>query len=211
MPDGGGGGGQVGSGYLAMLLLSKADQQGGDLSYAGLKSTQLFQHQRLNEIQRRQAVDAINHLGPGCENAFEDKGFNTTDLSVVASGIEFYSTYTDGSIKVRDVTGYINADNPAQTLSQYVGGSRAGTLPSSTGLPSNDVVLGAAYFTQVSGYATTLAASQNITLIHEALHVGTNQGDAQLYFFFDLDKTQYAGQAGGFSQAISSWLGHDCK
>jgi RHS repeat-associated protein len=168
-------------------------------------ASQVMQANKLNQIQRAQAVNAINNIGPGCESAFEKKGFTATNLSVVAAGITFYSTYFEGGLTVNSITG--NGDN--ETLSAYLGDARATTI-------GNDVILGPEYFTQI-GYGATLAASQNITLIHEALHVGTGLNDGQIFTTFNLSswQAQWAannnGQILSASQTISYWLSTDCS
>jgi hypothetical protein len=107
---------------------------------------------------------------------------------------------------VSQVTGYVNPSNPSQTIGDAIGSSRATVLFNASGGVSNTVVLGAAYFSATT-LGQTLAASQNVTLIHEALHTGTGLNDEAL-----------AGRLGfgeglphiAASNSISIWLATDC-
>jgi len=195
-----GSGSEMGDGMLGTGSMNSGT---GALLAQGPSLVQLAN--QLNQIQRAQAVIAIDNIGKGCEKAFEALGFTATDLSVIASGIDFYSTYFEGNLTVNSITG--NGNN--STLTQYLGDARATTI-------GNDVILGPQYFNQIA-WGSTLAASQNITLIHEALHVGTDQDDAGLFTAFNLSSWQaeYAadnnGQVLSASQTISYWLSKDCS
>jgi RHS repeat-associated protein len=172
----------------------------------GIPTPAELYHQELNTVQRAQAVMAIQNLGSGCDHALQDVGINTSSLAAVASGIEFFSTYYgEGGLQVRNISGYTNPVHPNQTLSQYLGSGRAATLPLPNGTASNDVVLGPLYFTQ-TGYGSDLASSQNITLVHETLHVMTGLGDSAL-----VDKLGFGNlPQNAASTAISNWLATDC-
>ena len=160
---------------------------------------------QLDLSMKGQAAGAVQQLGAGCQFAFFDKGFNVEALLSVVFHSTFYSEYLSGGLKVSTVSGYVNPTDPNQTLSQYVGTARAGVLPDSSGGVGNQVILATSFFTTI-GYGASLLQSQNITLVHEMLHVGTGQNDQQLFNFFNLK----AFDQGTASSTISYWLSKDC-
>jgi RHS repeat-associated protein len=170
-------------------------------------------HGSLDGILRRQAVDAIRNLSHQCQQALTDDGFNLQLISITAASTEFYSADSEGTFEVRNVSGYVNPVDPSETLRDYLGSSRAGTLPNAAGAASNYVVVGRLYFTK-GAFGQSLTASQNTTLVHEALHTGTGLGDVAIYEQLDLGtipKGMSASDAlAKASNGISSWLANGC-
>jgi hypothetical protein len=67
------------------------------------------------------------------------------------------------------------------------------------------VVVGTSFFTQVA-YGGSLLASQDITLVHEALHTGTGLGDTALAQQLGLGNMPQPAA----SASISLWLALGC-
>lgn len=172
----GGGAAQVPPGAMGPSI----DGSGG-----GPSSLQL--HNELNMIQRRQAVDAVRNMMSYCHQDLSRHGIDVNALAVTAGTIEYYSEYLDGSLKVSDVVPSFDS----QQLTEALGGNVAVTLENAYGQITNKVVLSKIYFTQVN-LGSDLATSQNITLVHEALHVQTGYGDVSLAMQMGLGKFEPA-------------------
>ena len=127
-------------------------------------------------------------------------------LSVTSQSLDFYSVYTEGDLRVRQFG--MDADTTFQTFTDFVATARA-RIMSKDGNISNIVVLSAQYFTGVT--AGTLANSQNITLVHESLHVNTGLNDIDLASKLGLGPFQndQAGNSAA-SASISLWLNYGC-
>jgi RHS repeat-associated protein len=165
----------------------------------------LSAHIALNMILRAQTAEALRTLSSRCQQALTSAGINLSDIAAIAATTEYYSTYFEGHYKVRDISGYVNPERPNQTLAQYLGSARAGTLPNALGGAANFVVLGVTFFTETT-FGSSLAESQNRTLIHEALHTGTGLDDVELAEKLGFGRLPQ--QAASYS--ISSWLAGDC-
>jgi RHS repeat-associated protein len=181
----------------------------------GSGSGWLVQYTRFLNKLRAQTQQALWDLSRQCKDALAAHGIRLNQIEVTASSTVYYNSLVQGAIEVRDITGYNNPLNPNQTLGEYLGSARAATLPNSTGTgAANYVVLGTSFFTKVA-YGGSLAASQNITLVHEALHTGAGLGDLDLYNQLgfapidvaNLTPVQVVQVAGG---TISLWLAEGC-
>jgi len=164
------------------------------------------QYTALNSIQRAQAVNAISNLGSRCVNALTADHINLNQMAINASTTNFYDTYLTGNVLVSSVSGYSDPTNPQMTMSQYVQGSVAAALVNSNENIINSVMLASVYFTDVE-FGDSLAESQNITLVHEELHIVTGVGDTQLAAMLGLGNNLPATAA---SLSISNWLSDGC-
>jgi hypothetical protein len=172
----------------------------------------------LNAIQRQQAVSAITNLSQPCQQAITADNINLQQMAVNAASTNFYSTDVFGSLSVQSVSGYLDPDNPNETLSQYVGNGIAAALYGSNNTITNSIVLNSAsYFYFTSGsYGTSLAESQNIVLVHEEMHIATTLDDIGLAARLGLGNFgQVPGMTPGqaetaASMSISSWLEDGC-
>jgi len=165
-------------------------------------------HRELNKRLRQETTDALRNLSRPCKDAITG---DHIDLGFVASNAQRTNYFNaaspfEGSLFVRDIAGYPTNEN----LTQYLGDNVAAVLLGIAGTVTNSVVVGSAFFSTIQ-YGSSLAQSQDITLVHEALHTGTGQGDADLANTLQLGF--FSNSAGGNeegSRAISNWLANDC-
>jgi hypothetical protein len=157
---------------------------------------------QLNSIQRGQAAQAVEGLSSNCDDWLSADGINMNQVAATAAAATYYATYLEGSLTVNSIV----ASFDTSTLNQAVGGNIAISLVNAFGQFANDVVLGSLYFTTVE-YGPNLATSQNVVLVHEALHNATGWGDTTLASNMglgDFPNTPAGIQAA--SQAISNFL-----
>ena len=92
-------------------------------------------------------------------------------------GTTYYdATSFEGNWTLNQATG----NGRGQTLAWYVGDARAASLTDGHGNILNQVVLGAAFMNNEGGYGADPATSEEITVLHEALHAYKNDGDVDL-------------------------------
>jgi RHS repeat-associated protein len=128
----------------------------------------------MNAIQRQQAVNAITNLSQPCQNALATHGISTQQMAVNASSTNFYTTDVWGISTVQSISGYVDTSNPNMTLSQYVGNAGvAAALLNNNDTIINSVILNAVLYFNTISYGTSVAESQNITLVHEEMHMKT--------------------------------------
>lgn len=137
----------------------------------------------LNRIQHAQAVSAVNNLSHDCQQAIAAHGIDVTRLSTTAADLQFVDVYNGaGSLRVDSFGGNLFADflgERIRSFANFVPGTRARVITTKTGQLTNMVVLNSGYFTSPTAGAD-LATSQNITLVHETMHVMTGLGDRAL-------------------------------
>ena len=162
-----------------------------------------IQHRLLDAKLRAQTAVSLANLNQNCKNALSADGVDLGQVASVASQTEYYNTNSfEGTELVSSIAGGTIND----TLIQYLGGARAGVLPGIYGWATNNVVVGSLFFNQI-GYGATILDSQNITLVHEALHTGTGLNDPQLALKLGLGSFDTSGAGiSAASQSISSYL-----
>ena len=158
-------------------------------------------HTGLNAVQHRHAADAIQSLSSNCATDLGNHGISTGGVALKAASIEYYSTIFEGDYKISELVPSFDD----RALAAAVGTSNAVTLVDAYGSITHSVVLGAGYFSFNPNreYGRTLAESQNITLVHESLHVYTGRDDIALAE--KMGPGQY-GSIEAASQAISTYL-----
>ena len=178
--------------------------------HAGPSNTNIpgWQFLQLNRLLHAVVANAFANLSAQCESQLTADGFNVNAIATTASTTAYYTTQQFGNVTVASITGYVNPSDPGETLSQYIGDGNAAVLYSSSAQLSNDVVLGANFFTfDLGGYGTTVLASQIISLLHEALHTGTGLNDQVIAGMLGYGNNLSPDQA---STDISDWLSAGC-
>jgi len=166
---------------------------------------------KFNALSNRlvaEAENALRNLSAQCQKALAGDNINLGAVEATTASTTYYDAAIppEGGFEVRDISGYANPLNPSQTLAQYLGTARAATLPNAAGTGgANFVVVGTSFFTQIA-YGGSLLASQDITLVHEALHTGTGLGDSPLAQKLGLGKMPQ----NAASTSISLWLALGC-
>jgi hypothetical protein len=165
-----------------------------------------LQHMALNRTLRKQAAGALDNLKSPCKDAITKAGINLERVKQTAASTEYYNAASlEGSWFVSNITGYQTPDN----LAMFLGGARARLLVNRWGEAMNSVVVGSSFLNGAP--FGTVENSQNITLIHEALHTGTGYDDPALAKTLGLGsfKNDQIGISAA-SQSISTWLAYDC-
>jgi RHS repeat-associated protein len=172
------------------------------LSPIGIKEAALRLHTQINNTLHRQTSDALRNLSSDCQDAIKADGINLSAVAATAANTNYFNTFTEGNVELRDITGYVPPppNMPNMNLSTYLGSAAAATIPDASGKASNNVVVGGIFF-------NATAFQQNITLVHEALHAGTGEVDSELAKDFHLGDNLPENAA---SAAITAWLANGC-
>jgi hypothetical protein len=168
----------------------------------------ILQRLKLTSALRAQTATALGNLSTRCKNALSADSINLNAVESTAARTQYYNAgATEGTqLTVRNVTDA--PDN--ETLMQALGSNIAVTLPGVFGSVANDVVIGSSFLTGTQ-FGSTVAASQNIVLMHEALHTGTGLNDFQLASKLGLgDFPATTDGHAAASMSISYWLEYDC-
>ena len=172
----------------------------------GTRNVSLAAHLALNMRLHAQTAEALRNLSPECTKAITEHGIDLNHVAEVAASTEYYDgSSSEGNFLVREISGWVEPSDKDQNLRTYLGSGRAGTLPDVSGNASNDVVVGTRFRTEtIKG--VSLEATQNLTLIHEALHTGTGNRDSALAYELGLGKMDQPAA----SASISLWLFNNC-
>jgi len=104
-----------------------------------------------------------------------DHGIDINAVAAKATTATYYSTYFEGNLRESDIIAWMGNE----TLGTVLGSNRAVTLVDAFGKYPDVVVIGYQYFTQISA-GPDLATSQNITLVHEAIHNALSADDTRV-------------------------------
>jgi len=158
----------------------------------------------LQDKLQAQLAEAWRTLDKGCQEALSAH-FNLSKVAASSADIVFYDTRDNrtAAFHTYDVSG--DRDLAFPTLGQSVEGAVATVLWGRDDKISNKVALNGTFF-------TLTYTEQNLTLVHEALHVVSGMGDQALAEELGLgryDRTVAGGHAA--SESIANWLTYGCK
>ena len=120
--------------------------------------------------------NAFDSLSSPCQGWLQSSGINLQAFQFNGNNITWYNATTYPNMTI----GSINGTSDQTTLAQFTSNGVIAQVVTMDGLPTNNVVLGGSYYSGMPGYSSDLYTSQEIILLHEALHVTTSQGDLSL-------------------------------
>ena len=163
-------------------------------------------------------IEALKSLGKGCKEFFGGQATIDQRISEIDGDITIVSHNTEG---MNDPI----PGRPTQTFNDYwtrVVNSEGGKPPVAVAVafngqaqPYNSIILGPGYF-KPKGFVFNLVGKnvtkyQNITLIHEYMHILNNLSDADLAEKWGLGEKGYDVSEEGVSDSISQFLSQDCQ
>jgi hypothetical protein len=165
-----------------------------------------LQHKVFNGKLHQQSSTALSNLAKPCKDSIAQAGIDLERVKQTAASTQYYNAASsEGAWFVSDITGYQTQDN----LVMFLGNARARLLLNRWGQAMNSVVVGSSFLNEAP--FGTVEYSQDITLIHEALHTGTGLDDLKLAERLGLGRfDQDSVGISAASQSISIWLAYDC-